>query len=69
MNTQNVNTAAAESTETRFNGDKIRVIVTPDAKAIFNGEMSGLERYGREQMEPGCRGNPFGPWRFERVQG
>ncbi|MBP2157374.1 hypothetical protein [Erwinia rhapontici] len=24
MNTQNVNTAAAESTETRFNGDKIR---------------------------------------------
>lgn len=23
MNTQNVNTAAAESTETRFNGDKI----------------------------------------------
>jgi len=48
---------------------KAQGIVTPDAKAIFNGEMSGLERYGREQMKPGCRGNPFGPWRFERVQG
>lgn len=45
---------------------KAQGIVTLDARAIFTGELNGLERYGREHMQAGCSGNPFGPWSFER---